>query len=186
MSLDFTAVDVETANRYNRGSICQMGLAVVRGGNIVQVLTQLIDPQDRFDEDFTAQIHGIDARKVAGMPTFQQLYPQVAGRLSGVVVAHNAGFDRSAIEAACRAGGLPPPQGVWLDSLAVARQAWPQLSSHSLPSVARHLSIQFRHHDAAEDARAAAEIVLRACAQQRTDVNGWLRRLGRAAPRTRH
>ena len=186
MSLDFTAVDVETANRYNRGSICQLGLAMVRGGEIVQMLTQLIDPKDDFDEYFTAQIHGIDARKVAGRPTFQQWYPQVAGRLSGVVVAHNAGFDRSAIAAACRAGGLPPPQGVWLDSLAVARQAWPQLSSHSLSAVARHLSIQFRHHDAAEDARAAAEIVLRACAQQRTDVNGWLRRLGLAAPRTRH
>ena len=152
----------------------------------MQVLTQLIDPRDRFDEYFTEHIHGIDARKVAGMPTFQQLYPHIAGYLSGVVVAHNAGFDRSAIEAACRAGGLPPPKCTWLDSLAVARQAWPQLSSHSLASVARYLSIQFRHHDAAEDARAAAEIALRACAQQRTEVNGWLRRLGLAAPRTRN
>jgi DNA polymerase-3 subunit epsilon len=43
----------------------------------------------------------------------------------------------------------------------LARAAWPQLCDHKLPTVASHCGISFRHHDAAEDARACAEILLR-------------------------
>ena len=44
----------------------------------------------------------------------------------------------------------------------------------NLANVAGHLGISFRHHDAAEDARASAEIVLHACRLTGLDIDGWL------------
>jgi len=41
--------------------------------------------------------------------------------------------------------------------------AWPGLTSYSLHTVAELLGITFKHHDAVEDARASAEIAIRAC-----------------------
>ena len=46
-------------------------------------------------------------------------------------------------------------------TLVISRAAWPSLYSHRLPDVASHCGILFQHHDAAEDARACAEILLR-------------------------
>lgn len=45
------------------------------------------------------------------------------------------------------------------------------------PASPADLGIEFDHHDALEDARAAAEIVLRASAVAGLDVEGWLRRV---------
>jgi DNA polymerase III epsilon subunit-like protein len=48
MTLDFTAIDFETANSY-RGSPCSVGLVKVRDGQIVDESFTLIHPPVRFD-----------------------------------------------------------------------------------------------------------------------------------------
>ena len=61
------------------------------------------------------------------------------------------------------------PQWDWCDSVHVARAAWPELrgnGGHGLASLKQHLGLEFDHHDAGEDARAAAEVVLRAEGRQ--------------------
>ncbi len=71
-------------------------------------------------------------------------------------------------------------QVMWLDSAAIARRAWPDeygVRGWSLKNIAKNLGISFTHHDALEDARAAAEIVLRACDASTLDITGWLRRI---------
>ena len=57
--------------------------------------------------------------------------------------------------------GLYYPDLEYYCTLVLSRAAWPGLYSHRLPTVASHCGIVFRHHDAAEDARACAEILLR-------------------------
>jgi DNA polymerase-3 subunit epsilon len=52
-----------------------------------------------------------------------------------------------------------------MDSLIVARRAWPELrgnGGHGLGNPKTYLGLNFEHHDAEEDARAAAEVVLHA------------------------
>ena len=47
----------------------------------------------------------------------------------------------------------------------IARTAWPMLKGnggHGLANLKQHLGLEFQHHDAGEDARAAALVVLRA------------------------
>ncbi len=53
----------------------------------------------------------------------------------------------------------------WTNSVTVARQAWPALKGaggHGLANLKNHLGLEFHHHDAGEDARASATVILRA------------------------
>ncbi|WP_089173380.1 exonuclease domain-containing protein [Bosea sp. AS-1] len=158
----FVALDVETAN-YNCASICQIGLAFVRPDRTIQTWVTYIDPQT--DDWSCSRIHGITARTVRGAPTFDQILPLLETALTGQVVYQHSSFDQTAINAACTHGGIKQPTWVWRDSVQVARGAWPELKGnggHGLASLKRHLGLNFVHHDAEEDARASAEVVLRA------------------------
>jgi DNA polymerase-3 subunit epsilon len=56
----FTGIDVETANE-DLSRICQIGIATVRYGAVMDVWTTLINPLGPFSPRHTA-IHGIDKR----------------------------------------------------------------------------------------------------------------------------
>ena len=63
----------------------------------------------------------------------------------------------------------------------MARTAWPDRydgSNWGLKKIAADLGITFLHHDATEDARAAAEILLHACRHTGLDVDDWLEKAG--------
>lgn len=158
----FVALDVETANN-DRASICQVGVACVRPDDSIETWVTLVDPQAR-TWAFTG-LHGIDARMVQGAPTFDAVLNLLEPALNGHTVYAHSGFDRSAIRAACAALGRDEPIWDWQDSVAVARRTWPELKGcggHGLASLKTHLGLTFEHHDAGEDARAAAQLVLRA------------------------
>ena len=51
----------------------------------------------------------------------------------------------------------------WGDSVKIARRAWPEFvgnGGHGLGHLKRQLGLTFEHHDAGEDAKAAATVVL--------------------------
>lgn len=178
MKLDFIAIDLETANA-DLASVCQIGLATVREGRIVDVWSALVDPEDYFDP-FNVSIHGIDENKVVGAPGFAQVYSEVLSRTDGSVMVSHTSFDRCCVASACQGYELPEFDRAWLDSARVARRAWPDLyarSGYGLANVAANLGIEFKHHDAGEDARAAAEIVIRASEIAGLDLDGWLQRV---------
>ncbi len=172
--LNFTAVDVETANS-DVLSICQVGIAVVRSARITQVWTQLVDPRDFFDPYNTA-VHGIDYDMVKGSPRFEEICEKISEYLGGMVVSHTF-FDRRALSKAFAHCGKPLHWEIWIDSAQVARRAWPEkyaLRGYSLGNIASDLGIRFRHHDAGEDARVAAEIVLKAYEETSLGINTLL------------
>ncbi len=172
--LNFVAVDVETANS-NVSSICQVGIAVVRSAKITDVWTQFIDPHDFFDPYNTA-VHGIDYNMIRNCPRFEEICDKISGYLGGIVVSHTF-FDRRAISKALEECGKSLHYKIWIDSAQVARRAWPDrysMGGYNLGNVARDLGIRFRHHDAGEDARAAAEIVLRAYSDTALGINKLL------------
>ncbi|SHF39345.1 DNA polymerase III, epsilon subunit [Ruegeria intermedia] len=167
---DFVALDVETANN-DRASICQIGLAFVQNGRISGTWSSYVDP--RTTDWSCSFVHGITARTVRGAPGFPQVLARLLPVLDGQIVFQHSGFERSAINAACAAHGVATPAWNWQDSVAVARRAWPELrgnGGHGLASLKTHLGLEFRHHDGEEDARAAAEVVLRAMAQTGLDL----------------
>ena len=48
----------------------------------------------------------------------------------------------------------------YLCSLKLAKRAWPELACHNLAFLAHSLGLELEHHNAASDAKAAAELVL--------------------------
>ena len=156
----FCALDVETANN-DRGSICQIGVAFVRPDDRIETWVTYVDP--RTEKWTCSWLHGIDAATVRGAPTFAEVLPELDAVIGGLTVYQHSSFDRSAIRAARAAANLQEPNWHWLDSVTVARRAWPELKGsggHGLASLKVHLDLDFEHHDAGEDAGAAAEIVL--------------------------
>nr|WP_309504530.1 3'-5' exonuclease [uncultured Roseovarius sp.] len=158
----FVALDVETAN-HDRASICQIGVACVRTDNTIETWMTYVDP--RTSRWAFTGLHGISNETVRGAPTFDEVLPLLEASLRGLTVYQHSGFDRSAFRAACAGIALPEPEWDWQDSVTVARRAWPELKGnggHGLASLKIYLGLSFNHHDAGEDARAAAEVVLHA------------------------
>ncbi|MDB2407562.1 exonuclease domain-containing protein [Jannaschia sp.] len=158
----FMALDVETADR-RRGSICQIGVAGLRADGTLTTWASYVDP-GRSDWSCTF-VHGITAATVQGAPRFDHVLPVLEALIGPRLVFQHSSFDKSAIAAACDTRGIDPPDWTWRDSVRVARRAWPELKGnggHGLAALKRHLGLRFRHHDGEEDARAAAEVVLRA------------------------
>ncbi|WP_417600585.1 exonuclease domain-containing protein [Pararhodobacter oceanensis] len=161
--LRFVALDVETANG-SAASICQIGLACTARDGEMTMLDVLVDPGGVF-HDFNSDLHGIDARKVRHAPDFARALQPLRPLLEAFPLVQHSGFDRRAMNAACDAGRIPPLASTWHDSVRIARRAWPQLKGnggHGLASLKAFLDLEFQHHDAAEDARAAALVVLAA------------------------
>lgn len=162
-SYRFIAIDVETANS-DASSICQIGMACVEEGGVEEVVTLLIDPQCEFSE-MDIQIHGIRPEHVSGQPLFEDFLDAIGDFLERHMLVQHSSFDGRAIRCATEACGRVPRPLKWHDSVMVARRAWPEFKGnggHGLGHLKTALGLDFRHHDAGEDARAAAEVILRA------------------------
>ncbi|MEC3958325.1 exonuclease domain-containing protein [Nocardia sp. CDC153] len=160
--LSFAAIDVETANSA-RGSICAVGVTVVREGKREETVSWLCRPPAGLDffNWHNIRVHGISAAMVADQPGFAERFPEVVQLVGDLpLIAHNAGFDSGAIREACSRSGIRVPAWSFSCSLSLARRHL-NLDSYRLPHVAAALGIDFtNHHDAAADAAAAADIVI--------------------------
>lgn len=169
----FVAVDVETANS-DRGSICQIGVVSVEQGQIVDEWQTLVDPGTPFS-DRNVSIHGLTAWDVESAPAFSGIYDCLMSKMKGEIVACHTMFDRSALRAACSIYRLDEADCLWLDTAQVVRKAWNQFSQkdYKLDKIATYLGIEFSHHDALEDARTSALVLLRAVEETGLSVWQW-------------
>ncbi|MBF6466382.1 DNA polymerase III subunit epsilon [Nocardia beijingensis] len=191
--LSFAAFDVETANP-RRGSICAMGVAIVRGGVRVGTHTWLCRPPSAIGEfsPYNMRVHRITPDDVAGQPGFAQRLPEVLAVVGDLpVVAHNAAFDMDNLTRACAFGDADLPD--WLYG---CTYTWSKrqllLEKYRLPYVAGALGVVLsNHHDAGADAAATADIAIRlaalagvgSIAELALTVGSPLAQLGRARHR---
>ena len=138
--LDFTAVDVETAND-NWGSICQIGAVRFRDGQETASRSWLCTPPPGLEHfaDINVSIHGITADDVEGAPAFADVAKELFDFLGGdVLVAHNAQFDSTALRSGLLASGAEVPTVPLACSLALARDASKakviSVRNHKLPT----------------------------------------------------
>lgn len=174
---NFVAIDVETANPF-MGSICQIGAVRFEDGREAAHVNWLVDPCDDFDPIHVG-IHGIDEATVAGQPNFGERYSALRSFTDNSIVVCHTHFDRVSLARACALGGHDALTCRWLDTALVARRAWPDVaySGFGLAPLAARLGIDFRHHDAVEDARVAGLIMLRAIEETSRDLDGWFARV---------
>jgi DNA polymerase III epsilon subunit-like protein len=166
--LSFVAIDFETANS-SRDSACQVGYAIVDGGKIRTIGSELCRPlwcdgPDDFD-DFNISIHGIEWDDVKDKPTFPDVWKMISQQFGDrPFVAHNAAFDIRVLQYSLDEDDELNFDPIMYTCTLVCSRRILNLPSYGLPYVASELGVKLEnHHDAGEDARACAEIAIELC-----------------------
>jgi DNA polymerase III subunit epsilon len=158
---EFVVVDLETTGGAASGEgITEIGAVRVAGGRLVESFSTLVNPR-RPIPPFVVRLTGITDEMVADAPPIEDALPRFLAFVGDrPLVAHNAGFDLSHLNAAQQmlAGrplGLPS-----LCTIRLARRLMPELRRRSLDAVSAALGIAcFDRHRALPDARVTAEIL---------------------------
>ena len=162
----FAAIDFESAGA-SRG----------RTDVPVQVAISLWSPEAGLEESFCSflatdqpitwaarKVHGITPEDLKDAPSLLSLWPEFKRLLTGrAVVAHGHGTEKRFLRA------FPGhPFGPWIDTLHLARAAWPDLESFSLGALCDRFQLTpavdrahpgRRWHDALYDATASAVLL---------------------------
>ena len=175
--IEFAAIDFETANK-NPNSACAVGLAIVKGGKIVDTWSSRIRPPTT---EFTfTHIHGITYSMVRHARDFKYALMEISRRTRTFglnFVAHNASFDASVMAACihdCKPNGILSRIfheliGVSYSSMSLkrflctyrlAKDVLPKLDNYGLDALAKYFGIKLDHHDAKSDAIACAKIAI--------------------------
>ena len=164
---NFTAIDFETANQ-RRDSACQLAAVRVRQGQVVDEAMWMIRPQPMSFSPRNVHIHGITPEQVHQEPEFGDLWDSISEMIGDdCIVAHNASFDMGVLIACLQTHGKPIPELQFSCTRAVARRVWPGRPGYGLKPLSDWLGVRFRHHDALEDSRACAKIMMAAGIDQK-------------------
>lgn len=160
---EFVAIDLETATDKPE-SICQIGISVVKNGEIIETQSWLVRPPKNEYLKANIDIHGITPEMTEKAPSFTKLHSILFEYLDDKpLAAHYAYFDSRCLNSAMRRtrkGELTIPY--FIDSCIAARREYPSLENHKLPTVCEHLNVNLKnHHEASDDALACAEILIK-------------------------
>lgn len=151
----FTAIDFETATG-NRNSICQVGLVRVENGTITKEINLLVQPPDNYYWNRFTDIHGISFSNTLNMPSFAMIWSEISPYIAEQnVVAHNGfAFDFPVLDKTLNYYTIPIP--------AYNKFCTYKIYKTNLADLCKQQHIPLNHHDALSDARACAELFLRA------------------------
>lgn len=160
MNFDFVAIDFEIAN-YNMNSACALGIAAVRNLEIVESKYFLICPPSRFFDSKCVAVHGITYEDVKSSPKFPEVWAQIKRYFEeNYIIAHNARFDMSVLKNCLFEYGLDIPDFKYFCSILISAKACTS-AGKSLKERTKYFGIELNnHHDALEDAKACAQIVI--------------------------
>ncbi|MGI8703060.1 MAG: polyribonucleotide nucleotidyltransferase [Candidatus Limnocylindrales bacterium] len=156
----FVVFDIETTSRNAKvGAIVEVAAVKVTGGKISDRWSTLVNPGMPI---VGRQLHGItdaDVKKAPDPATAARQLLDWAG--DALLVGHNIGFDIGFIESAL-GDGTRIEVGRYLDTLTLAREAYPDQDAHKLADLAHFFSVEpTPNHRALPDAEATAALLLR-------------------------
>lgn len=163
ISSRFTAIDVEWATRDQM--ICQIGMAVVRNGEIEEHRQWLVQPPgNEYDETLFGS-HRIRPEMTEAQPTLEELWPEIQPYLlKGQLWAHNAvSAEMPAFRKSLGEYGIPCE---WLD-IQDSKDLFQRpdcTGGNGLAQCAMAMGVPFEegeHHDALYDAEVLAEMLIR-------------------------
>ena len=164
MSFSFVAVDVETAaSRWD--SICSIGLVRVSDGIISDEFYTLVNPECAFDA-MNIHVNGIRPDMVIDAPTFGDLTDSILDFIGDdILVAHNISFDGSAISKSFARYGkklsLTETYCTFKYAQELKKQELIYATKLGLSDLCAYYCITLKHHhNALDDARACAELLL--------------------------
>nr|DAZ07758.1 MAG TPA: DNA polymerase III subunit alpha [Caudoviricetes sp.] len=168
---NFIAIDFETATASTRMP-CQIGIAVVKEGEIVECIERYIQPPENRYSEKCIDVHGITPDMTKNKPEFDIVWEEIKSYFdANFIVAHNSSFDLDVLRKALDRYNLSFPVIMGSDCTYA-------ITGGSLNDVCGSLNIELNHHDAMSDAKACAEIYLQY-------LNGKLIRV-ESEPRNKH
>ncbi len=157
----FTVFDVETPNAMN-DRMSAIGITLVEDRAVCGHFYSLVNPEERFDY-FNIQLTGITPAMAARAPAFPEIWEKILPYMEfGTLCAHNAPFDMGVLAKCLHHYAIPwHDRAEYLCSCRFSRAVWPQLENHRLNTVADHLGLSLRHHQADSDSDVCAGILIR-------------------------
>ena len=166
----FCAIDLETTGvnpLFHR--IVEVGIVRFRMSGPIDEYSTLVNPGMAIPEE-AYSIHGISDSDVSDAPQFADVAQQVIDFCAdSVLIAHNPSFDISFLARSYADAGVNPGLIRALDTVRLARIAFPMMENHRLPTLCRELGIRGTHHRALADALACMEVFIRAIRERDPD-----------------
>lgn len=162
LDCSYVVFDIETTGLSPRNDrITEIGAVKIEKGVIVDRFSHLINPEITIPKKII-ELTGITDEMVMDKPTIDRVLPQFLDFIKGsTLVAHNATFDMGFIQEKLTQIGEKINNSV-LDTLELSRRLFPDLKSHKLNKVAKHLKVTLEnHHRAVDDSVATAHILLK-------------------------
>ena len=122
----FLAVDVETANA-DPASICWLGLALFRDGELAQTWSRPVDCGQDFDPAHSSRQGFSRKEKKDAVPLRAMLGP-LHRLTAGRAVVSLTSFEKVALALAAEATEQPRLDARWLDVSVVARRTWQEVA----------------------------------------------------------
>lgn len=181
-SLDDVIVvfDIETTGLDPvRDEITEIGAVKIQNGRVIDTFHSLVNPKIEIPEKIT-ELTGISNDMVKDCPFIEDVLPSfLSFAEESILAAHNASFDMGFIREKAARMNITVGNTV-LDTLGLTRLLFPELKSHRLSIVAKHLKVKLKeHHRASDDAMAAAQILAKCIDELKSrgiqsirDING--------------
>lgn len=160
----YAVLDVETTglDPY-RDRVIQVAIRqIAADGTAESEWETLVNPGVGVDPG-PVEVHGLTSADLAGAPLFRDVAAAIAQRLAGrVFVAHNAAFDWTFVAVESDRAGVRLEVLEWLCTMRFAKALALEVPDKSLATIAAYYAVeQLKAHDAGDDTRVAAEILLR-------------------------
>lgn len=156
-------LDTECTGFARGDRVCQWAVATVDRTGHTRAHARYVDPGVPMNPR-ASRVTGITDAVLAGKPpmTFYARRLEVLLSHARKVVAHNAPFDKRMLT---QSGVRVPHHVPWVDTLSLARRAWPYLQHHTLGYLREHLGLRVpegtREHDALGDVFLTIELAKR-------------------------
>jgi DNA polymerase III epsilon subunit family exonuclease len=155
---DVVAIDVETTGLdYKTEKIIEIAAVRITNGQIVATYDSLVNPEIRIRHS-SFKVHGISEDMLVEAPTIEKVLPDFLAFLGdSPFVAHNAIFDYTFINQACKATLGKRLENRRIDTFDMYRTVFPDDPSHGLASLAHRFGVvPTDRHRALADAHALA------------------------------
>ncbi|MBQ9009953.1 MAG: PHP domain-containing protein, partial [Clostridia bacterium] len=157
LSGDIVVVDFETTGlNSKRHRVMEIGAVRIRNGQIIEELSRFVNPCMPIPPEVSALTHITDSM-VRDAETADKEIPRLLEFIGDApFAAHNAKFDYAFLTEECKRLGIEISLPV-IDTLEFARRLYPDMRSHKLGAVCKHLGVSLKNaHRAVHDAHATA------------------------------
>jgi len=158
----YVIFDLETTGFSSKNhKIIEIGAVKIRNGEVIEKFSEFVNPKLRIPYKIT-ELTTITDEMVRDSRTIETILPIFMEFCKdSVLVAHNAPFDIGFIKKNCLDLGLDFDFPI-MDTIPLARFAYPELKRVKLNIVAKHLGVELNsHHRAIDDAKCACDILLK-------------------------